>query len=388
MPGLKLLNAIIIAIILFADDMMLLASSKEELQTLLTVLLQYFAEHGLKVSTKKTKLMTFPDGEGDITFIGDYPDSPLTLDIVSKFKYLGVKFSSQPYKLFSDFNLSVTQKCDSFLHSLLSLTRDGPDRSFMALTMWRQIALPSILYGVECIPLTQNTIKKIQNTQNQIAKYALQVPNSSANLQVIIDAGLFPIQFIICQKVLQYANKLKFRPNHNLASVCFSHSFATNSRYAQYVNSQLSLLNTFPHIPTNIPRAIHLAIVELLETTLPQFSSCLVLKIPALDSLGSCKQWLNDTVQSGVYAKFRSLNCNLGNRFQTMEGFSSKICPFCYQDGKIAQNNEIHLVIECPKFDKIREETIIGPLLQRLHQNEPSATSFGLYKAIMDDQVK
>ena len=74
----------------------------------------------------------------------------------------------------------------------------------MALTLWRNVALPAILYGVECIPLTQSTIEKIELTQNKIGKYALQVSSSSANIQVAVDAGLIPIRFVICHKVLQY----------------------------------------------------------------------------------------------------------------------------------------------------------------------------------------
>ena len=57
----------------------------------------------------------------------------------------------------------------------------------MALTLWRQIALPSILYGVESIPLTEATIKKIEVTQIKIGRYALQGLPSSANIQVVID---------------------------------------------------------------------------------------------------------------------------------------------------------------------------------------------------------
>ena len=121
----------------------------------------------------------------------------MKIEIISSFKYLGSPFNSRPHKLFSDFNSSVVRKCDMFLHNILSLTKSDYDRSFMALTLWRHIALPSILYGTECLALTEATIKKIEVTQNKIGKYALQVPPSSANVQVVIDAGLVPVWFAI-----------------------------------------------------------------------------------------------------------------------------------------------------------------------------------------------
>ena len=157
MPGL------LIPLILFADDIVLLAVSREDLEKLVNATLKYFSDHKLTVSSKKTNVK---------------------FEVVNSFKYLGVKFNSRPYKLFSDFNAQIVNKCESFLHSILSLTRCNFDRSFMALTLWKQVALPTILYGSECIPLTQNTIDKIEKTQNKIGKFALQVSPSSANIQV------------------------------------------------------------------------------------------------------------------------------------------------------------------------------------------------------------
>ena len=177
----------------------------------------------------------------------------MKIEIISSFKYLGVPFNSRPYKLFSDFNSSVVRKCDMFLHNILSLTKSDYDRSFMALTLWRHIALPSILYGTECLALTEATIKKIEVTQNKIGKYALQVPPSSANVQVVIDAGLVPVRFAICQQVLQYVSKLRKMPRHNMASDCYYQSIQKNDRFSRYVNSQLDMLSTSPHFPSNIP---------------------------------------------------------------------------------------------------------------------------------------
>ena len=146
--GISLLVGLIIAIILFADDLVLLAKTKADLDKLLSVCLKYFEDHSLSISRTKTKLMTNSLEGGEVTFIGDYVESPLTIENVVCFKYLGVQFNCRPYRLFSDFNATIVKKCESFLYNITSLTKCGPDRSYMALTLWRQIALPSILYGI------------------------------------------------------------------------------------------------------------------------------------------------------------------------------------------------------------------------------------------------
>ena len=129
MPGCK------IPIIMFADDIVLLAISKADLDTLFSITRKYFDDHNLTISSKKTKLFLSSVGEGEILYAGDTPDDPLKIEIISSFKYLGVKFNSRPYKLFSNFNSDVVRKCDSFLHNILSLTKSNYDRTFMALTI-------------------------------------------------------------------------------------------------------------------------------------------------------------------------------------------------------------------------------------------------------------
>ena len=52
----------IIILLLFADDMVILAKSPEELQSHLNLLYEYCQSWGLKVNTEKTKIMVFRKG--------------------------------------------------------------------------------------------------------------------------------------------------------------------------------------------------------------------------------------------------------------------------------------------------------------------------------------
>ena len=72
------------------------------------------------------------------------------------------------------------------------------------------IALPAILYGAEVILPTQDTIVTIEKCQNQVAKFMLQIPQSSANISSCIDAGLQPVWSLIPQLIeLKYLASLK-----------------------------------------------------------------------------------------------------------------------------------------------------------------------------------
>ena len=76
----------------YADDLVILCETAEELQTQINNLVKYCEENFLLLNTKKTKVMIFHKGllpKQDI-FLND-----IILEVVNKFKYLGFPFSCQ-----------------------------------------------------------------------------------------------------------------------------------------------------------------------------------------------------------------------------------------------------------------------------------------------------
>ena len=192
--GIKI-GAIIICAILFADDLVIIGKNRKALEKLMLIVQKYFKSHQLCISEPKSKIVSFDASTGKEIFIGSAGTAPVELEKVLSFKYLGIPLNVSPYCLFRDFNDLVKRKAKNYLHSVLSISRNGPDRSELARTLWLNCALPSILYGSEIIPITQDTINKIEKCQSQIGKFMLQIPRSSANICSNIDAGLKPIKF-------------------------------------------------------------------------------------------------------------------------------------------------------------------------------------------------
>ena len=126
--------------------------------------------------------MSYDSSTGKTSFRGSATFPSLTLDEVLHFKYLGVPLGCSPYSLFKSFNQQVCKRAKDYLTRVLSLTKRGPDRSELSFTLWTQVALPSILYGTEVIPITDATIKEVEKCNAKVGKYILQIPASSANI--------------------------------------------------------------------------------------------------------------------------------------------------------------------------------------------------------------
>lgn len=80
-------------LLLYADDIILFAASAEELQMSLDILHDYSNRWKLKVNTDKTKILIFRKGGILNRNLAFYYDN-IQLEIVNKFSYLGVVFSS------------------------------------------------------------------------------------------------------------------------------------------------------------------------------------------------------------------------------------------------------------------------------------------------------
>ena len=179
--GIKIAD-IVIAAIFFADDLVIVGRTRKEALRLMKIVKRYFAKHNLEISEKKSKVMSYDATLGKETFEGFDDAQVIELEKVLSFKYLGIPLNVSSHCLFRDFNNTVKQKAKTYMHSVLSLSREGPDRCELARTLWLNCALPSILYGCEIIPITQDTIKEVEKCQSKIGKFMLQVPRSTANV--------------------------------------------------------------------------------------------------------------------------------------------------------------------------------------------------------------
>ena len=170
-----------------------------------------------------------------------------------------------------------------------------------------------------------------------------------------------------------------------MASICYSKTLASATKYNQYFESQLELLPTYPNLPQNLMKAVNCAVHSYAMEVLPTLTTAHALSVPDISSIGSVKPWVTDSKRSSIYASFRSMNCGLGNRYPTLSGFYSKICPFCEKSGIVMPNNEIHLLVECDHFDMSRKKSIIARLVLGMKNIPSPMTNVSIYKSILDD---
>ena len=277
-----------------------------------------------------------------------------------------------------------------YMTRALHLTRLGPCRSQLLFSLWTGVALPSILYGCEILPLTKKSLKAISTCQNIVGKSLLQLPRCAANASVPIDAGFRPVQHVISERVLRYSQKVLLRSSSDWTHKCMSEHISLNTRspyYKMLMSHRGSLDSTFPS-KASLSRCLTQKSLQetlLLRRSTPATTIGLSLPKSQPSSCFQFKFWVQDSWLSKVFARFRSGCVGLGNRVPLPNGVTYKHCPLCLRDGTFVTNSEFHLVMSCPSLDSARRNCMIQTFIN-IHSGRLSRSPvLSVYRMLLDD---
>ena len=156
---------------MYADDIIIFANTPEELQNNLDILAEYCNRNRLVVNILKTKIMTFRRGgilPRDMKFY--YYD--VELDIVNKFPYLGIVFStggsfSVCQETLAGQGMKAIFKLNRLLYNFTNITPKH------RMELFDKLVTPILNYGCEVWRFCQ--ANKIERTHMMFCKQLLGV---------------------------------------------------------------------------------------------------------------------------------------------------------------------------------------------------------------------
>jgi hypothetical protein len=134
--GVNLNTLLQICILLFADDILLLAESREDMQSLVWKLDDWFFQHRLTINHSKSGLMRFHFGDADIN------DEPVyfggsAIPVVEKYKYCGVWFTEDFSS--TEMQTEVLKKVNSRLDRELKYSVYNTHSHETRIIVWNQL---------------------------------------------------------------------------------------------------------------------------------------------------------------------------------------------------------------------------------------------------------
>ena len=348
---------VVVSGLLFADDLVLVAKDPDGLLRLLSLVKRHADLVKMEINTGRDKSEVIsPDGDpGDLwQVMDDHGDAVLSLRQVIKYKYLGNTTMGTMHKIGLEKQKECVKKAHKYKGSCIFMSREGPDVVDMIVATWCNIAVPSILYGTEMIPFSETTILELERTQNQVAKYALGVPLSTAGICAQIDLGMKPFRQVLYEHQLKYYSRLMNLDGSRWVKQAFlDHiSLSWNSPYVAYILSVRSRLGLYE---------MPMCSGKLLKFTSDYFvrmtnSSLSALSLPWLIPVKKIARqiYVQESTASSTLSQFRYNIAPIGNRYPRVGKVTTQHdCPLCPCQTK---NTVAHLAMFCSSIEKIRKE--------------------------------
>ena len=203
--GVKL-NKFRVSALFFADDIVLVSRTSQGLKELLALVNKHCGILKMKLSVSKSKVLSGANEDWELS----NGDEVLgTLETVLQYKYLGVSCELSPFKGAAAFQKRALRLGNQYRAACLRLARNGADVVDVAMSLWQQVALPSILYGCESIPFTDSTLDALDRQQATVGKFALGLPVSTPNAAVRAILGLRSVREVVYERQMKFIVRVR-----------------------------------------------------------------------------------------------------------------------------------------------------------------------------------
>lgn len=156
--GYKNLQVVEISEGVFADDIMLVASSEKNLQDNLNIWNQALQKRGMKINKQKTKVMTMGDTRMNIEIEGT------KIEQVERFKYLGVVIDNTG-KQDAEINERIEKSIKLYYAMNSKFLHKKEISRQTKMNVYKAVCRPILTYGCESWVLTQRQKSKVQATE-------------------------------------------------------------------------------------------------------------------------------------------------------------------------------------------------------------------------------
>ena len=205
-----LLRKVCVSVLLFADDILLISDSADGLRLLRDIVQRHVSSLKMKLSITKSKVMS---SSHDVWELMEGEDVVGCLEKVLKFKYLGVETCLSPVKSASAMMKRATSLANKYRSTCIRLGRDGPDVVDLAMSLWCNIAMPSLLFGTECMRFSEQVIGEISRQQSSVGKFTLGLPSCAPNVSTPAILGLKSFKEQLYSLQLKYFVRLFNQPD-------------------------------------------------------------------------------------------------------------------------------------------------------------------------------
>jgi hypothetical protein len=234
--GIQINDLFTLHMLLFADDMVLLAKSPRALQLKINLLRKYFMNLGLTINVVKTQVVIFRRGgklQSGLNF--RYGEEPIL--IVSEYIYLGVTFSSSC--LFRRAAEAAKTKGMKALGSLWPLFYRGKVNSWeVHKKLFESMVSSAVLYSSQVWGWNYEDI--VEKVQSHFVRRLFQLGFKTPTFAMRLETDSYKLELTIARRTINFVVRILNMAESRIAKMCLNAliqvASSDNSRYNWAVN--------------------------------------------------------------------------------------------------------------------------------------------------------
>ncbi len=201
-----------LGVLLYADDMVLMASSAEELTEMLAAAEAFANASRFRFNPAKTEVLVVPGADGEAAFAGcTWALYGEVLPTCHAFRYLGVMVSADgTWKLACEARVKAA-KCTSFRWLAAGLTHEGYGVATAA-RLWRALAEPVLCYGSEIWAPDRGGAKSVRALHLFVARNVIGYHAKAVDALCYSELGWLPMAARFDELCIRYAARLASTP--------------------------------------------------------------------------------------------------------------------------------------------------------------------------------
>ena len=200
------------SILLYADDVVVMSETAEELQRLLDVVGEYGRDFCVRFSSEKSKVMIVNRSVNEENMTWRLGDNEL--EQTTEYKYLGVWLSAKGCEKAKNEKISTANQ---WVGRLGSVARMRASKYDVLREVWKTVAVPNIMYSMDVLVWNENDLDKLEVAQNKVARIALNAPRYAAVEALRGDMGWSTFRERLRKSTLRYKVRLERMDDARLA---------------------------------------------------------------------------------------------------------------------------------------------------------------------------
>jgi hypothetical protein len=355
------INNASISILLYADDIALIAKSEIDLQKMLDTLHEWCKKWRVLINTEKSKCLHFRKPRLPRTQF-NYHVGNNTLDVVTEYKYLGVIFDEM---------LSFKSHCEA-IGKAASRAFGGLINKIHGITDFGFKSYEKLVFNC-VVPVMDycssiwgyKTYQQIDNVHNRSMRYYLGVHRYAPIAALSGDLGWVPSRYRRWLNMLRFWNRLINFDSDRITKLVFDQDYMLcNNNWCSEIKSIMTSLDlSHAYYSRSI---IDLQTAELkLKTLYSRQWIETVQNTPKLRTykLFKCNFNTEDYVlfnlskyERSIIAQFRCgiLPLRVETGRYIGEPLNDRLCRLCNDS---CVENEVHFLLNCPKYNEIRSQS-------------------------------